>query len=103
VAWQEGDGVVTRGSATIDEDDLVLRASGERGSGVSLHIELRQVADLRIGRSERDRVRGERSVVIELVGGEIVSIAPLGAPGAVFELADLIAARGRRDRPRDAR
>lgn len=39
-------------------------------------------------------MRGERSVVLDLVGGETLSIAPLGPPGAVFELADLVAERG---------
>ena len=93
-AWRDEDGTGARGSATLGRDELVLRAVGASGSRASLRVPLRRIARVRIGRSEADRVRGERSVVIELVGGRTLSIAPLGPPGAVFELADLVAERG---------
>src|SRR5574337_1791076 len=71
VAWRGADGVTVRGSATIHEDTLELQApGGTGGAATTVRVELDRVERMRIGRIERDRVRGERSLVLELAGGE---------------------------------
>jgi hypothetical protein len=101
VAWRAPDGREARGSLVLDGAELVLRGSGSEGSLERVHVPLTQVGGVRIGRSEEDRIRGERSVVIELRDGGTISIAPIGAAGAVFELADLVVELGAQAAGRD--
>lgn len=91
VAWRDRDGLVARGRLTLDRSGLVLHGTGENGALRRERVPLEQVASVRVGRSESERVRGERSVVLELDTGGVLTVAPLGAAGAVFELADLVA------------
>ena len=101
VAWRGPDGREACGSLVLDGAELVLRGSGADGSVERVHVPLIEVSGVRIGRSEEDRVRGERSVVIELREGGKISIAPIGAAGAVFELADLVVELGAQVAGRD--
>jgi hypothetical protein len=101
VAWRGADGQEARGSVVLDGAELVLRGSRSEGSLERVRLPLTQVGSVRIGRDERDRIRGERSVVIELRDGGTISIAPIGAAGAVFELADLVVELGAQAAGRD--
>ena len=94
VAWRGSDGSQARGSLVLDGAELVLRGSRAEGSLERVHVPLTQIGTVRIGRNEEDRIRGERSVVIELRDGRTIAIAPIGAAGAVFELADLVVELG---------
>jgi hypothetical protein len=91
VAWCDGDGEVASGRLILEHSSLVLRGTGNDGGLRRERVPLEQVAGVRIGRKEPERVRGERSVVLELRDGSTVRVAPVGAAGAVFELADLVA------------
>ena len=94
VTWRGSDGGQARGSLVLDGAELVLRGSRAEGSLERIHVPLTKIANVRIGRSEEDRIRGERSVVIELRDGGTIAVAPIGAAGAVFELADLVVELG---------
>jgi len=91
VAWRGTNGVVASGRIDLEGSELVLRGSGPGGSVARDRLSLERIAAIRIGRTAADRIHGERSVVLELRGDEVLAIAPLGAAGAVFELADLVA------------
>jgi hypothetical protein len=90
VAWRDRDGRIAVGSLVLEGAALVLRGSSG-GAVLRERVPLERIAAVRIGRAEAERVRGERSVVLELRGGPTLQVAPLGAAGAVFELADLLA------------
>ena len=94
VAWREPGGAVATGSARVEAAGLVLRGAGPEGDAVRRRVPLSLVASVRIGRAASDRVRGTRSVVLDLGHGIAVAVAPLGA-GQVFELAELVAAQAR--------
>ncbi|HEX5468224.1 MAG TPA: hypothetical protein VFW80_04155 [Gaiellaceae bacterium] len=91
VAWRGRDGTVASGSLALERGELVLRGSANGGAVKHERVPLDRIAAVRVGRAEAERVRGGRSVVLELRDGGIVPIAPLGVAGAVFELADLVA------------
>jgi hypothetical protein len=90
VAWRESSDAVFQGNARLEDAELVLRGSGPDGAVVRRRVALAEVASVRIGRRADERIRGTRSVILELRGGDTVTVAPLGA-GEVFELAELVA------------
>ena len=97
VAWRGDDGAVAVGNLVLDGSELVLRGSQHAyGSVERVHVPLADLVGVRIGRTDDDRVLGERSVVIALRSGAEIAVAPLGEAGAVFELADLVAELGAR-------
>lgn len=91
VAWRSRDRAVATGELTLERSALVLRGTDEAGAVRQERLSLELVAAVRIGRAETERIRGERSMVLELRDGTVVAVAPIGAAGAVFELADLVA------------
>jgi hypothetical protein len=91
VAWRGRDGTIASGSLALEQGELVLRGSASGGTIKHERVPLERIAAVRVGRTEAERVRGGRSVVLELRDGGVVPIAPLGVAGAVFELADLVA------------
>ena len=103
VAWRGRGGLDARGRLTLERSELVLHGTGENGVLRHERVPLEQVAAVRIGRSESERVRGERTVVLELEAGGALTVAPLGAAGAVFELADLVAQLSSEQRAADER
>jgi hypothetical protein len=74
----------------VDGSGLELRGSGPGGDVVRRRVPLSRIAAVRIGRDAAERVRGARSVLLELRNGDSIAVAPLG-PGEVFELAELVA------------
>ncbi len=90
-------GARARGPATSD----VSSWSGERAhlegrSPVdrwrSRWIRLEDISEVRIGRSEPERIAGRRSLVVELSHGPRFVISHLGGDDALHELADLLSA-----------
>ena len=90
VAWRNEAGGIARGSVRLEGSELVLRGSGADGTVVGQRVPLDEIASIRIGRADGERVQGTRSVVLELRAGGVMAVAPLG-PGEVFELAELLA------------
>ncbi len=103
VAWRNGDGVVATGRLTLESASLVLRGRDVTGVTKCERVPLERIDAVRVGRTEPERVRGERSVVLQLSGGRTVAVAPIGAAGAVFELADLVAELSSEQRASDGR
>ena len=57
-------------------------------------LDYEQLFRVRRAQSIRERVRGRASLVLELLAGGEISIASVGQPGALNEVADRIAAAG---------
>lgn len=91
VAWRSRDRTVATGHLELERSALVLRGTDEEGAVRRERVPVEQVATVRIGRAESERVRGERSMVLELSDGKTMAVAPIEGAGAVFELADLVA------------
>ena len=93
VIWRKSklDGHVYAGRLELGPDGLMLWG----GSGTHRVFE-RLAYDhfraVRRARSIRERVGGRPSLVLELVAGGEISIASVGQPGALTEVADRLAA-----------
>jgi hypothetical protein len=93
VTWSTPGGAVHAGRLELRPDGLMLRG----GSGCELIVERLAYEDLRAvrrARTLRERVRGRTSLVLELFAGGAISIASVGQPGALTEVAERLAAAG---------
>jgi hypothetical protein len=90
VTWSKPDGHVYAGRLELRPDGLMLRG----GSGTNTVVDRLAYTDLRAVRRARtrERVRGRASIVLELLGGGEISIASVGQPGALTEVAERLAA-----------
>lgn len=91
VVWREGDGPVKAGKLELGAGELSLRGSGPEGSLARQRVAYEDVAEVRLGRSEADRISGHTSLILDRRTGPPVAIAAIGGPGIVFELGDLLA------------
>ena len=90
VSWRGTDGVVVSGSLELDEGDVVLRGTTPEGEVVVRRHGLDEVSSVRIGRSAVERIAGQRSIVLQLAGGDAIGVLPV-AGGALIELSELLA------------
>ena len=91
VTWSKDDGHVYAGQLDLQFEGLTLRG----GSGTETVVEqlaYDELGEVRRARSVRERVRGHASLVLELLSGGEISIASLGQPGALSEVADRLSA-----------
>jgi hypothetical protein len=91
VTWRDGGRRVYAGRLELGPDGLVLQGGSGAGS-VTERLAYDQVASVRRARSISERVRNSSSLVLELVTGAAISIACVGQPGVLNEVADRIAA-----------
>jgi hypothetical protein len=93
VTWSTPEGAVHAGRLELRPNGLTLRG----GSGAQPIVERLAYEELRAvrrARTIRERVRGRTSLVLELCAGGAISIASLGQPGALTEVAERLAAAG---------
>jgi len=90
VAWRDEGRRVYAGRLELGPDGLVLEGGSGAGS-VTERLGYDQVAGVRRARSISERVRDSSSLVLELVTGAAISIACVGQPGVLNEVADRIA------------
>lgn len=91
VLWRTpGDHTVVRGGLQLEDSSLLLHGTDREGAIARERIALEEIASVRIGRSEAERVLDQRSILLQLRSGGIIAIAPLGM-GELFELAELVA------------
>jgi hypothetical protein len=92
VVWREGAGPLARGR--LELLSFGLRLDGVAGcTHVRRAIPYDELAAVRIGRSNGDRLNGHPSLVIDRVEGEPIVLASVALQGAVAELADHLAGR----------
>jgi hypothetical protein len=90
VSWRASDGAVASGSLELDDGAVVLRGTAGDGDVVVLRHGLDEIVSVRIGRSPAERIAGQRSIVLELAGGDAISVLPV-AGGQLIELSELLA------------
>lgn len=90
VAWRGTDGSVACGCLKLTASALTLNGSGSV-AGRALRLAFGDVAAVRVGRAGSERLRGARSIVLEMREGDDVVVAPLAAR-EVLELAELLSA-----------
>jgi len=98
VVWREGDGPRYVGRLEVSGDTAHLEGRSPVDRWRSRWIRFADIAEVRVGRSEDERIAGRRSVIVALGHGPRFIISQLGGEGTVHELADLLAAgidRGR--------
>jgi hypothetical protein len=86
VVWRTGDGPNSSGRLEVGDDELVLKGTPE-----GLRIPFDELSSVEIGRAARERVNGDRSLVLERPDCERVLVAALGGVGLLGEIIDLLA------------
>jgi hypothetical protein len=87
VVWREGAAPLATGK--LELLPLGLRLEGRERSK---EIPWIGVGSVRVGRSAAERINGCASIVVERPGGEPVTIATVGQPSLVGEIAERLAA-----------
>jgi hypothetical protein len=85
VVWVENGGMLLAGRLDVSESGLRLDG-GSRHARRTLDVPFAEVRSFRIGRGNGDRIGGRRSLILELAGGDVVSVAAFDRPGAEAEL-----------------
>jgi len=88
VVWRTGDGPTSSGRLELGRDALVLRGS-DRPEG--LRIPFDELTSVEIGREARERINGDKSLVLERHSCERVLIASFGGVGFLGEITQLLA------------
>jgi hypothetical protein len=88
VVWRTGDGPTWSGRLELGEDELVLYGGGRREG---LRIPFNDLSSVEIGRGARERINGDKSVVLERYSCERVLVAALGGVGLLGEITELLA------------
>jgi hypothetical protein len=88
VVWRTDDGPTCSGRLELGEKELVLNGAA---APEGLRIPLADLSSVEIGRGPRDRVNGEKSLVLERSSCERVLVAALGGIGLVGEINELLA------------
>jgi hypothetical protein len=88
VVWRTDDGPTSCGRLEVEEDGLVLCGSSEPEG---LRIAFDELSSVEIGRGPRERVNGDKSLVLERHACERLLVAALGGVGLLSELNELLA------------
>jgi hypothetical protein len=98
VVWREGTHPLARGKLELLPHSL--RLEGMSGSEPTTHeIAYDDLAEIRVGRSRKERIDGRPSLVLVPSTGESLSIASVAQWGVVAELAEAVSSRTRASAP----
>jgi hypothetical protein len=92
VVWRENAGPRYVGRLELSGESAHLEGRSPVHRWRSRWIRLEDVSEVRIGRSESERIGGRRSLVLELWHGPRFVVSHLGGDDALHELADLLSA-----------
>ncbi len=93
VTWSKPGGHVYAGRLEFRPEGLMLHGGAGRDT-VDEELPYGDLAKVHRGRSIGSHGRGRASLVLELLGGGEISIASVGQPGALNEVAERIASAG---------
>ena len=88
VVWRTGDGPASGGRLELGDHELVLHGGG---APEGLRISFDELSSVEFGRGPRERVNGEKSLVLERHSCERVLLAALGGVGLLGEVSNLLA------------
>lgn len=91
VLWSESGGRAVPGRLDLCDDHFCLDG-GSRDEPRSLDVSIAEIADVRIGRRDGERLGGRSALVVELRDGSTITIAGFDRPGALHELLDQLRA-----------
>jgi hypothetical protein len=86
VIWVE-DGAAPQAGRLDLFDDRLHFDGGIRERRRTRDVPLTDLASVRIGRAEGERINGRQAMVLALVGGATLSLAAFARPGTLLELA----------------
>jgi len=90
VVWREGGAPLARGKLELLPESL--RLDGVEGSTpTTREISYDELAAVRVGRADAERLDGRRTLVLELLSGARVVIASVAQSGIAAELVDRLA------------
>jgi hypothetical protein len=90
VTWREADGSECSGRLELGDHEVVL--DGRNGELIGRRsVPYGDVRSFRLSRGTGERLSGRPTLLLELAGGEVLSIASVAQPGVVTELADRLA------------
>jgi len=92
VVWRESAGPRYVGRLELSGERAHLEGRSPVDRWRSRWIRLEDISEVRIGRSESERIAGRRSLVVELSHGPQFVISHLGGDDALHELADILSA-----------
>ncbi len=90
VTWRETDGSQRSGRLELGEHEVVLDGRNGELRG-KRSVPYGDVRSFRLARGTGERLSGRPTLILELAGGEALSIASVAQPGVVTELAERLA------------
>jgi hypothetical protein len=87
VIWVEDGGAPVAGRLDVTSSGLHLDG-GSRMMRRIRDLDFGDIASVRIGRRNGERIAGRSAVVLQLIGGTSLSFSGFDRPGAVHELAE---------------
>jgi hypothetical protein len=88
--WRHGAGPVCAGKLIIAETRLHLEGADRSGTRRSVDAVAGEIASVRLGRSQAERIDGRLSVVIGLAKGDALMVSCASGLGITHEIADRV-------------
>jgi hypothetical protein len=86
VIWVEDGGAPSAGRLDLHADRLHLDG-GPAADRRLRDVAYAEIESVRVGRANRDRIKGRQAIVLALAGGATLSFAGFGRPGTLLEIA----------------
>ena len=90
VVWRRPGGELYRGRIDVDDRGLRLAGAGPEGALSAVSIPYDELAGIHIGRAERERVNGLRSLIVESEREDPIHLASVERMSAIFEIGALL-------------
>src|SRR3972149_4164053 len=91
VVWREGEGLQRTGKLELADSSIVLEGSEASGVLARVSLSYRDLAEVRIGRSQEDRVGSRPSLVLERRVGEPIRIGDIAGLGSIVDIGHILA------------
>jgi hypothetical protein len=89
VTWQDKVGRVHAGKLELGPDALTLE-----GNSIRRTLRYAELSEVHVGRGTDERLQGRPALVLRRGAHETLYVSSVGSPGAVVEIAELLAALG---------
>jgi len=91
VVWREGEGLQHTGKLELADSSIVLEGSEASGVLARVSLSYRDLAEVRIGRSQEDRIGSRPSLVLERRVGEPIRIGDIAGLGSIVDIGHVLA------------
>jgi hypothetical protein len=90
ISWRQDDGSLGTGRLELGSSGVTIEGRNE-GMPVRFELPYQDVCSMRLVRANGGRLLGLPTLVLDLMGGETISIASIAVPGAVLEIVERLA------------